>query len=56
MVSAKAILDSIRTEYDAIINLDANAYNAHKFIVNVSKLPSVEELAITDLSTIDSCT
>lgn len=54
VISAKSILDSIRTEYDAIINLDANSYNAHKFVVNVSKLPAVEELKITDLSIIDS--
>lgn len=51
--TSKAILDNIRKEYDILTSLDTNAYNAHKFVVNVSKLPSINDLTVNDITMMD---
>jgi hypothetical protein len=53
VVAKKAILDSVRLEYDLVSNLDTDAYNAHRYIVEVNKLKPTNEITITDLSDIE---
>ena len=56
VVSKKAILEDIRTEYNALISMDADAYNAHKFVTSVMSLPAVEELELSNLADITAIT
>lgn len=54
--TSKAILDNVRKEYDTLTSLDSDAYNAHKFVVNVSKLPSINDLTVNDITMMDEVT
>ena len=53
VISAKAILDAVRLEYDVISNLDNDAYNAHRYVIEVNKLKPVNEITIEDLSNLE---
>ena len=52
--AAKTILDSVRAKYDLISQYDQDAYNAHKFCVDVKSLPDIGELNIEHLVLIDT--
>lgn len=53
VIEANKKLVEIRTEYDIVTSFDPEAYNAHKFVVGVSKLPNKSDLTIQDITVFD---
>ena len=54
IIEKKVVLDIIRTEYETLMSMDSDSYNAHKFITSVMGLPLVDELEIAHLTLIES--
>ena len=50
VIAAKEVLDLVRSSYDAIAGLDEEGYKAHKFVVAVNNLPTINELSIEHIS------